>query len=282
MNKLVSNKLVSSDIDSTLIDNVHPICESNIQAISYLKEKNVTFVLCTGKSYAISKDFCKNIGANFGIFGNGSHCVDLTTNNDIFKRTLSIDSLIKCLQLAKEYGMHIHANTDTGIISEKLEYLDLRNSLLFPGKIEIMEVSDIYNTLITGNIEILQLVLSSSCDLSEMKSRLKQIVGISITHIRKKGKYRDNIIDKDYEYLDISTCNVSKGNAINTLSNYLSIPKDRILSIGDNINDISMFNVSGIGVAVNNAYDEVKAAADFVTENSAGNGGFAEAIYKFI
>lgn len=275
-------KLVSSDIDSTLIDNVHPICERNIQAISYLKEKHVTFALCTGKSYAISKDFCKKIGADFGIFGNGSHCVDLTTNKDIFKRTLSISSLTKCLELAKEYDIHVHANTDTGIISEKLEYLDLRNSLLFPGKIEIKEVSDIYNTLVTKNVQILQLVLSSVEDLSEFKSKLQQVEGISITHIRKKGKYRDNIIDKDYEYLDISTSNVSKGNSVNALSNYLNIPEDQILAIGDNINDISMFNVAGIGVAVNNAYDEVKVAADFVTENSAGDGGFAEAIYKFI
>lgn len=275
-------KLVSSDIDSTLIDNVHPICERNVQAISYLKEKNVTFALCTGKSYAISKDFCKKVGADFGIFGNGSHCVDLTTNKDIFKRTLSINSLIKCLELAKEYDMHVHANTDTGIISEKLEYLDLRNSLLFPGKIEIKEVSDIYNTLVTGNAQILQLVLSSVEDLSEFKSKLQQVEGISITHIRKKGKYRDNIIDKDYEYLDISTSNVSKGNSVSTLSNYLNIPKEQILAIGDNINDISMFNVAGIGVAVSNAYDEVKESSDFVTENSAGDGGFAEAIYKFI
>lgn len=275
-------KLVSSDIDSTLIDNVHPICKRNVQAISYLKEKNVTFALCTGKSYAISKDFCKKIGADFGIFGNGSHCVDLTTNKDIFKRTLSINSLIKCLELAKEYDIHVHANTDTGIISEKLEYLDLRNSLLFPGKIEIKEVSDIYNTLVTGNAQILQLVLSSVEDLSEFKAKLQQVEGISITHIRKKGKYRDNIIDKDYEYLDISTSNVSKGNSVSTLSNYLNIPKEQILAIGDNINDISMFNVAGIGVSVNNAYDEVKEAADFVTENSAGDGGFAEAIYKFI
>lgn len=275
-------KLVSSDIDSTLIDNVHPICERNVQAISYLKEKNVTFALCTGKSYAISKDFCKKIGADFGIFGNGSHCVDLSTNKDIFKRTLSINTIIKCLELAKEYDIHVHANTDTGIISEKLEYLDLRNSLLFPGKIEIKEVPDIYNTLVTGNAQILQLVLSSVEDLSEFKAKLQQVEGISITHIRKKGKYRDNIIDKDYEYLDISTSNVSKGNSVSTLSSYLNIPQEQILAIGDNINDISMFNVANIGVAVNNSYDEVKVAADFVTENSAGDGGFAEAIYKFI
>lgn len=275
-------KLVSSDIDSTLIDNVHPICERNVQAISYLKEKYVTFALCTGKSYAISKDFCKKIGADFGVFGNGSHCVDLTTNKDIFKRTLSTGALTKCLELAKEYGMHVHANTDTGIISEKLEYLDLRNSLLFPGKIAIKEVSDIYNTLVTGNAQILQLVLSSVEDLSEFKAKLQQVEGISITHIRKKGKYRDNIIDKDYEYLDISASNVSKGTGVKALSDYLGIPQNEILAIGDNINDISMFKIAGIGVAVSNSYDEVKEVADFVTKNSAGNGGFADAIYKFI
>lgn len=275
-------KLVSSDIDSTLIDNVHPICQKNVEAISYLKNNNVIFALCTGKSYAISKDFCKKVGADFGIFGNGSHCVDLSTNKDIFKSTLSVSALTKCLKLAKKYNMHIHANTDTGIITEKLEFLDLRNSLLFPGKIEINEVSDISNLLITGNVGILQLVVSSGDDLLELKAKLQQIKGISITHIRKKGKYRDTIIDKDYEYLDISTSNVSKGNAVNALSNYLSIPKKHILAIGDNINDISMFNVANIGVAVSNAYDEVKEVADFVTQNSAENGGFAEAIYKFI
>ncbi len=275
-------KLVSSDIDSTLIDNVHPICQKNVEAISYFKNNNVIFALCTGKSYAISKDFCKKVGADFGIFGNGSHCVDLSTNKDIFKSTLSVSALTKCLKLAKKYDMHIHANTDTGIITEKLEFLDLRNSLLFPGKIEINEVSDISNLLITGNVGILQLVVSSGDDLLELKAKLQQIKGISITHIRKKGKYRDTIIDKDYEYLDISASNVSKGNAVNALSNYLSIPKKHILAIGDNINDISMFNVANIGVAVSNAYDEVKEVADFVTQNSAENGGFAEAIYKFI
>ena len=43
-----------------------------------------------------------------------------------------------------------------------------------------------------------------------------------------------------------------------------------------------MFESSGIGVAVNNAYDEVKKVANFTTSSSAENGGFAEAIYKFV
>jgi len=43
-----------------------------------------------------------------------------------------------------------------------------------------------------------------------------------------------------------------------------------------------MFQASGIGAAVNNAYDEVKKVANYTTFTSAEDGGFAEAIYKFI
>ena len=43
-----------------------------------------------------------------------------------------------------------------------------------------------------------------------------------------------------------------------------------------------MFEASGMGVAVNNAYDEVKQVANFTTSKSAQNGAFAEAINKFI
>ena len=70
--------------------------------------------------------------------------------------------------------------------------------------------------------------------------------------------------------------------SLQVLSNYLDVQKDDILSIGDNINDIDMFKVSNISVAVNNACDQVKLNANYVAKNSVENGAFAEAIYKFI
>ena len=114
------------------------------------------------------------------------------------------------------------------------------------------------------------------------KEELEKTTNLTITHISKTGKYKDKIIDKEYEYLDISPLNVSKGTALEVLSQYLELNKEDILSVGDNINDIDMFRASGIGAAVNNAYDEVKQVASYVTTNSAENAGFAEAIYKFV
>jgi hydroxymethylpyrimidine pyrophosphatase-like HAD family hydrolase len=61
----------------------------------------------------------------------------------------------------------------------------------------------------------------------------------------------------------------------------LGIPKDRVMAIGDSENDISMLSYAGIGVAVNNAGDKVKEAADYVADGASGD-GVAEAIYRFV
>ena len=54
------------------------------------------------------------------------------------------------------------------------------------------------------------------------------------------------------------------------------------MAIGDNINDISMIENAGIGVAIGGCYSEVEKRATYITKNSAKDGGFAEAVYKFI
>ena len=54
------------------------------------------------------------------------------------------------------------------------------------------------------------------------------------------------------------------------------------MAIGDNLNDIDMIQNSGIGVAVANAYDDVKKVATYTTTNNVDNSGFAEAVYKYI
>ena len=76
--------------------------------------------------------------------------------------------------------------------------------------------------------------------------------------------------------------NVTKYEAIQKLSAFLEINKEEIMAVGDNINDIEMIKNAGIGVAVGNSYDEVKKVASYVTEKNVTDGGFAEAVYKFI
>ena len=54
------------------------------------------------------------------------------------------------------------------------------------------------------------------------------------------------------------------------------------MAIGDNVNDIDMIRNSGLGIAVENAYDEIKKVATYTTKNDVEHGAFAEAIYKYV
>ena len=106
-------KLIASDLDGTLIGSSNLISEDNIAAINHIQEKNIPFVICTGKTYAISKDTCQNLHANFGIFGNGSQIIDLSTGKEIARKTLSFKDLEPCTHIIKKYNLHIHVYTDT-------------------------------------------------------------------------------------------------------------------------------------------------------------------------
>jgi len=275
-------KLIASDLDGTIIDNKHLIPDDNLKAITDLKKANIPFVVCTGKTYSISKDICKHLNASYGIFGNGSQIVDLSTGEEISRQVLTLDEVKSCFSVTQKYNLHVHAYTENGIVTTNLEYMDLRNSILFPDKINFEIVDSVFDYIKKQNCTVFKLIFSSSSNLIKIKEELKSTTNLTITHITKTGKYKDIIIDKEYEYLDISPLNVSKGTALEVLTQYLELNKEDVLSVGDNINDIDMFRASGIGAAVNNAYDEVKQVASYVTTNSAENAGFAEAVYKFV
>jgi len=275
-------KLIASDLDGTIIDNQDSISQDNLEAIDNLHKSNIPFVICTGKTYAISKDICKSLHANYGIFGNGSQIINLATGEEISKKTLTFDEIKSCFSTIEKYNLHVHVYTENGIITTNPLYMDLRNSILFPGKIKFEIVNSVLDYIQKENVAVFKLIVSSPSDLSKIKTDLEKVSSLTILHIYKTGVYKDKVINKEYEYLDISPLNVTKGNALKFLTNYLNLEKDNILSIGDNLNDIDMFQSSGIGAAVSNAYDEVKKVANYITNHSAENGGFAEAIYKFI
>lgn len=275
-------KLIASDLDGTLIGSSNLVPKANIEAITHIQKNNIPLVICTGKTFAISKEICKNLNADFGIFGNGSQIIDLKTGKEILNKTLSTKDLEPCFDVIKKYNLHVHAYTDVGIITPKPEYMDLRNFILFSNRIKLEIVDSVFNKIKEKQEPIFKLIVSSPFHLDKAKSDLLNLTNLSITHITKTGMYKDTIIDKEYEYLDISPKNVTKGNALDTLCKYLNLSRQNILSIGDNLNDINMFKVSNISAAVCNAHEKVKKASNYITNKSAENGAFAEAVYKFV
>ncbi len=280
-------KLVASDLDGTIIGRDNIIFDNNLKAIKDITSNNIDFVICTGKTYPIIKGICSKFNASYGIFGNGNQIVNLKTGEEIYKKLLTENQVLSCIKIAKENNLHVHVYTDKALITEELKYMDLRNykllqNELYDNSLEIKIVHNLENYLKLNSINICKLIISSEDSLSEIKNSIVDILDVDITTIKKIGKYKDTLINKEYEYLDISPKGISKNSALLFLENYLNINKNEVMAIGDNLNDLDMVKNSGIGVAVANAYNELKEVAKYTTVNSVEQGGFAEAVYKFI
>jgi len=79
----------------------------------------------------------------------------------------------------------------------------------------------------------------------------------------------------------VTHCKATKENALKSLMDYYNLTAGDVISFGDDINDIEMLRLSGVGVAMGNALDEVKKAADYVTLTN-DEDGVAEYIERFI
>lgn len=280
-------KLVASDLDGTIIDKHNDIYKDNFKAISDINNHNIPFVVCTGKTYSIYKELCSSFNASYGIFGNGTSIIDLKTGEEIYTSLLGSSNVISIIKLAKKNNLHVHIYARNQIITEELLYLDLRNYRLqkdsiYHNNIEFKIVPDLLKYISNKDMPISKVVISSTSSLEKIQQEILETLDVSVLNIKKYGKFKDRIINKEYEYLDIIPKNVSKGTALEFLSNYLKINKDEVLAIGDNLNDLDMVENAGVGIAVNNAYSELKQVAKYTTTNPVDKGGFAEAIYKFI
>ncbi len=279
-------KLIASDLDGTMFEKGNVIPKTNLKAIEDINNSKINFTICTGKTYSLFKNICKDIETGYGIFGNGNQIINLKTGEEIYKKTLKKDDIMFCIDKAKKLKLHIHMYTDKEIITEKLLYMDLRNFELTKNnekvELEFKIVKDIKKYIEPKQPEVLKLVISSEKKLESLKNEFSKNLNLQINLIKKIDKYKDEVIGKEYEYLDIMPRGINKNEALKILENYLHIDKSEVLAIGDNLNDIEMIKDSGVGIAVANAYDEVKKVANYTTSTTAQNGGFAEAVYKYI
>ncbi|MBR3697875.1 MAG: HAD-IIB family hydrolase [Clostridia bacterium] len=278
-------KLIASDLDGTIIDKNNNICNQNFLAIDKIHEKNLPFVICTGKSYSVSSTVCKKLKADYGIFGNGTQIVNLKEKKELARKVLKKENIDYCIKFARSQNLHIHFYTEDSIVTEELKYMDLRNYILKDEnstELKFFIVPTIEEFIEKENPNIFSLVITSEGSMLDFETEIQKNISVSTNLIIKKGEFKDFITNKEYEYLNIAPSKIDKNQGLKYLSNILNIPHENMLAIGDNVNDLEMIKNSGIGIAVADAYDEIKSIADYITKNNVSSGAFAEAINKFI
>ncbi len=287
-------KLLAIDLDGTLLDSYGQVTEKNKEAIRKAIENGVEVVLTSGRSPRSVKNLAEEIGANnYFICGNGAIIYDNKMDNIIFNKFINKNKVLQIIKMCEENSIYYSINTKNSIITKSLNYNVLfyhqENSRKTDDKkTNINIVNDIYKYIDEREEEdYLKITICDSNKiifnrmLNIIKS-IKDVDVLDVAHISRKiiKNGTEEIIMK-YFYTEVTNKNVDKWNAIKFLTEKLGINTNEIATIGDNVNDITMLQNAGIGIAMGNSAPYIKEVADYVVVDN-DSSGVAEAIENYI
>lgn len=268
MNKNLNNiKLIVLDIDKTIANNKNEITEYTKKVLQKAVKKGIYVILCSGRTNSYVVDKSKSLKITpIVISNNGSLVYNYEREESIYIDELKEEDIEKILYLVKRFQINCKLNAITKrYYNENTPKEEQEDSLSLEKLKEKQEkIVQVYAG--TKNYETMQKFIE------EIKASGKySIENKSFSLVRNHRK------DDDLYWVDIVKSNNSKGNAITKLRDYLGIKKEEIICFGDHINDFSMFKSCGIRCAVDNAMEELKAQADYITLSNEEDG-----VTKFI
>lgn len=282
-------KLIAIDIDGTLLNSKGELTSRTISALKKASEQGVYVVLTSGRLTSSVKDFSEKIGADrFLIAENGASIISLETDEIIYRRCMSKDIVLKIVDMCLENNIFYMVYTDRELIVKDLKHMALffyKQNYNPNARIEIHLAGKEYIESTNDNFTKVMICDEDRSIYNSIVNKFKMFKGIdvcSVPHLSEKElKFGTMTKTITYSYADISAKDVNKWTAIEELIRILDITPDEVIAIGDNINDISMIQNAGLGVAMENGIPSVKEVADFVTLSN-DDDGVANVVEKFV
>lgn len=263
-------KLVAVDMDGTLLREDKTISKETLRAIDKAKARGVKIVLSTGRPIDGIKRYIEELDlaheGDYAIAYNGALVQNTKTKDIVAKTLMNLDDIDYLYKLSQELGVNIHALTESTCITPKWsKYSQLE-----------------------GDLNNIPLVIADFNELPETTTIVKimmidepEILSVAIEKLPKEVFERYSVLRSAPYFLEFLEKKVNKGYGVELLAKRLGINSDEVICIGDAGNDIHMIKFAGLGVAMGNAFPEVKEAADYVTLTNEEN-GVAHVIDKFI
>ncbi|SET14739.1 Cof-type HAD-IIB family hydrolase [[Clostridium] polysaccharolyticum] len=259
------------DIDGTLTNSEKLITGKTKEALFALQERGHKVVLASGRPtpgiIPVAEQIRLKEYGGYILAYNGAKVLNCQTGEVIYEKSLPKESIKEIYDAAKEFKTGLLSYDKEGIITprEPDEYIQkeaMINHLPIKKVDNFVEYIDypVNKCLLTEN----------GLYLAEVEKELKN---------RFRGKL--NVYRSEPFFLEIMPENIDKAYSLGKLLEKLGMTKDQMICCGDGYNDLSMIEYAGMGVAMANANDQVKEAADFITLSN-DEDGVAHVIDRFM
>ncbi len=259
-------KLIAVDMDGTLLKNNYEITKHTEEIVKKAVEKGIIFTIATGRPYNVAQKFVRQLNLKNEIITNNGAMIFNASDNKILHR----------INLAKEDAKKIF---EIGL-KEDTTMCIWSNDVLYFNKIN--EKSSDYQS-ISG---VKPIIIESFDDIKNID--ITKILWydepqrIENFQVELKNTFKETSLYRSRAtFLEFINSQTSKGLAVQMVAKMHNIKKEEIIAIGDELNDLSMIEYAGLGVAMGNAHSLIKENAQFVTCSNEEE-GVSKVIEKFV
>lgn len=259
-------RMVVTDLDGTLLNDQKQVSKANAKAIQKLKDQNITFVMATGRSDVMTRAYTKQLkNADIVIGCDGAIIRNIRTGEILYENHLSSETCHKTFEICQKYGLQYYVFAKDELVSDNPQNERFLIHQKFNQTVEKdqqipMQVVDDLKEYVKDHI-VYKIVVSHNDT-----NYLDKVAGVV------KRETDADAIRSGKRVLAVKARGVSKAEAIKKLAQVLEISIKNIIAFGDEVNDIEMLKLVGLGIAMENAEDAVKQAADVIAGNNDQDG----------
>ncbi len=257
-------KAIFFDVDGTLVSfKTHRVPDSALEAIRKARERGVKVFVATGRPMTFL-DTVEDVDYDGVISTNGAYIVE-KGGGVIYKHPISKEDIQRMTDYAHTHSLPMFLVSENRLVGHGFEDADESVHEVF--KLVDMPLPPEFDISEAKDMDILQVVAFFTKEQEDMIMG-KVLMGCDA--------YRWHPA-----FADCIPHGVSKAVGIDVVCRHYGIPLEQTMAFGDGGNDIEMLRHVGVGVAMGNAADEVKAAADIVTL-SVDEDGVAKALEQVL
>lgn len=264
-------KLIALDLDGTLTNDAKEVTPYTKQVLHEAVKKGASIALVSGRPTIgirrVEQELELDRIGGYILAYNGGHILDCKTGEDIYKVQFPRDCMEEAIGFARKNNVAMVSYDETGIVTEGpmdkyVEHESFNNGI--PAK----KVEDLAAYL---SYPFVKMVMCGD------PAKISELEPIMAEHFRG----RLDIYKAESIYLEVMPLGIKKSAGLQKLMDVLGIDRSELIACGDANNDLPMMEIAGLSVAMENAYENVKQVADYVTKSN-NDDGVAYAIKKFV
>ena len=268
-------KLIAFDLDNTLLNTKKEVTPETLRVLKKAADLGIEIVPVTGRIWDSVPEAVKSMDfVRYAVTLNGAEVVDVKNAKTIAEALLPVDRAITMCRVFDELGV-VYDCIAEGTRYMKRECYDRIESIC-EGEWQVkivrgssVPVDDIPEAIAgTKGVQKMQMYTLDS----ELRNNLLEALPVVLPKMLFTSSIGNNI--------EVNAPEANKGDGLRVLAEYLGLPVRSAMAFGDGLNDLSMIQAAGIGVAMGNACKELLAVADHVTSDC-DHDGVAEGIKTF-